>query len=69
MKTMYKHRLAATARLALLLAAATVLNGWHGAALGAPAAMSLGDDIARLGPAIRIAAGKSTLRKLNLPVS
>ena len=69
MKTMYKHRLAATTRLALLLAAATVLNGWHGAALGAPAAMSLGDDIARLGPAIRIAAGKSTLRKLNLPVS
>ncbi|OEZ81546.1 type II secretion system protein D precursor [Janthinobacterium sp. HH104] len=76
MNTFRKHAASAGMRLALAAGLA-----WPGGAIAAaPArqavmspvaapAMSLGADIARLGEPVRIAVGKSTLRKLSLPVS
>ncbi|MGK5080381.1 type II and III secretion system protein family protein [Janthinobacterium sp. HLX7-2] len=71
-------------RLALAVSGLTASMLWHFGACAAPAPkkpdialkaaetvapLSLGADIARLGPAIRLSVGKSTLRSLTRPVS
>ena len=83
MNTFRRHAPRAGMRLVLVLvgaAAGLACPGGASAAAPTPArqavmspvaapAMALGDDIARLGAPVRIAVGKSTLRKLSLPVS